>query len=662
MAIRSLFFGLKRPCHNNLGFPTLVYAKDQTPLRWFSSGALKVDSAEEASSVTSSADDLKSRIFRLRFSKRSATNALQRWVNEGKKMSLEELRQIGKELNRAQRYKHALEISEWMVTHPEFELAVHDYAVRIDLITKVFGSSSAEEFFEGLPPTAKTGETYAALLHSYASAKQIDKAEKLFEKIKDLKLTLSVLMYNELMTLYMSVGELDKIPLLVEELRSKQLSLDLFSYNLWASACAAKFDINGLRKILDEMSDDPNSNILMWIEGEARCKISAADHAMRLDLTLKVHDLHKAEEYFTNIPDISSQKAACFPLLHHYVKERNIEKAESFMSKLHALGLTATTHPFNEMMKLYIATGDFKKVPLIIKEMKHYNIPRNVLSYNLWMSAAHALSGVHYAEIIYREMMNDKNVKVGWSTHCTLANFYVKSGLSGKALDSLKAAEEKLSTKNRLGYFFLITLYTTLGNKSGVLRLWEASKKVPGRITCQHYKCVLSCLVKLDEIKEAERVFMTWESKLKHYDVRVSNVLLSAYMRMGWMEKAEMLHNQTLEKGASPNYKTWEILMEGWVKRKDMPKAVQAMKSGCLLLEECNWRPPHSLLLAILQYFEEMNSIDDAMEYVEVLHKLKLTTLPIYHSLLRLHVRAQKPPSRILEMMDKDGARGWKVS
>ncbi|XP_068642754.1 pentatricopeptide repeat-containing protein At5g27460 [Aristolochia californica] len=306
------------------------------------------------------------------------------------------------------------------------------------------------------------------------------------------------------------------------------------------------------------------------------------------------------------------------------------------------------------MMKLYITTGHFKKVPLFIKEMKRNSIPRNVLSYNLWMSAAHALSGVPYAEIIYKEMMYDKNVKVGWSTYCTLANFYIKSGLSGKALDSLKAAEGKLSTKNRLGYFFLITLYTALGNKSGVLRLWEASKKVPGRITCEHYKCVLSCLVKLGEITEAERVFMTWENKLRNYDVRVSNVLLSAYMRMGFMEKAEMLHDQTIEKGASPNYKTWEILMEGWVKKKEMPKAIEAMKNGCLLLEECNWRPPHTTLMAILQYFEEMNNIDDAMVYVEVLYKFKLTSLPIYHSLLRLHVRAQRPPARVLEMMEKD--------
>lgn len=185
---------------------------------------------------------------------------LQRWVGEGKQVSLPELRQIAKELNKSQRFKHALEISEWIVTHREYEASDHDYAVRIDLITKVFGTGAAEEFFEGLPSAAKTGETYTALLHSFASAKQTEKAEQLFEKIKESDLTLSVLTYNEMMTLYMSIGQLDRVSLVVEDLKRRKISPDLFTYNLWVSACAASLDIDGVRSILDEMIHDSCSN------------------------------------------------------------------------------------------------------------------------------------------------------------------------------------------------------------------------------------------------------------------------------------------------------------------------------------------------------------------------------------------------------------------
>ncbi|KAH0720389.1 hypothetical protein KY290_005323 [Solanum tuberosum] len=54
-------------------------------------------------------DDLKSRIFSLRLPKRSATNALQRWVGEGRLISISDLRHISKELRKSRRFKHALE-------------------------------------------------------------------------------------------------------------------------------------------------------------------------------------------------------------------------------------------------------------------------------------------------------------------------------------------------------------------------------------------------------------------------------------------------------------------------------------------------------------------------------------------------------------------------
>lgn len=150
-----------------------------------------------------------------------------------------------------------LQITEWMVAHDEFKLSDSDYAVRIDLMTKVFGIDAAERYFEGLPLPAKTSETYTALLHSYAASKLIEKAESLFERIKKENLSLSALTYNELMTLYMSVGQLDKVSLTVEELKRQKVAPDLFTYNLWISSCAAAFNIDEVRRILDEMSLDP---------------------------------------------------------------------------------------------------------------------------------------------------------------------------------------------------------------------------------------------------------------------------------------------------------------------------------------------------------------------------------------------------------------------
>jgi len=118
----------------------------------------------------------------------------------------------------------------------------------------------AEEFFQRIPPSLKTAETYTALLHSFATTKRIAKAESLFEKLNESKITLSALSYNEMMTLYISVGQLEKVFVVVEKMKKKNVSPDLFTYNLWISSCAAGMDIEAVREILEEMTHQAESD------------------------------------------------------------------------------------------------------------------------------------------------------------------------------------------------------------------------------------------------------------------------------------------------------------------------------------------------------------------------------------------------------------------
>ncbi|XP_052201658.1 pentatricopeptide repeat-containing protein At5g27460 [Diospyros lotus] len=394
--------------------------------------------------------------------------------------------------------------------------------------------------------------------------------------------------------------------------------------------------------------------IITWMEVHNGYSISATDHGMKLELIIKMGNLKEGEEYFANMPYVS-QKAGYPILLRSCVKEKDTEKAEALMVRMSGLGLTVNPHPFNEMMKLYMATSQFGKVPSVILEMKQKNILRNVLSYNLWMGACYAVSGVASAEMVYKEMRRDKDVEVGWSTLSTLADIYLKSGFLEKAKLALQNAERKLSTTKRLGYFFLITLYASAENKDGVLRLWESSKAVEGKITSANYMCILLCLVKLGDIGEAEKVLMQYESECRKYDIRVSNVLLGAYMRNGLMEKAESLHNRTLEKGGSPNYKTWEILMEGWVRSQNMDKAIDAMKKGFALLKRCDWRPSPTIVVAIADFFQKSGNFEDAKHYLKVTRRFGLANLPVYKSLLRMHASTQQPVQEIFRMMEEDG-------
>ncbi|EOA20749.1 hypothetical protein CARUB_v10001077mg [Capsella rubella] len=264
MATRSLFHTLRCRLTNNNGAVGSNFIRNAESSRFskpYSADAAIGGSLVDESLESEEKDDLRSRIFRLRLPKRSATTVLEKWVGEGNQITVNELRDISKELRRTRRYKHALEVTEWMVQNEESKISDADYASRIDLISKVFGIDAAERYFEGLHIDSKTTETYTSLLHAYAGSKQTERAEALFRRIIETdSLNFGAITYNEMMTLYMSVGQVEKVPAVIQVLKHKKVSPDIFTYNLWLSSCAATFNIDELKMILEEMRHDANSS------------------------------------------------------------------------------------------------------------------------------------------------------------------------------------------------------------------------------------------------------------------------------------------------------------------------------------------------------------------------------------------------------------------
>ncbi|CAA0807350.1 Pentatricopeptide repeat-containing protein -mitochondrial [Striga hermonthica] len=257
MAARSIFLTLARNLRGYKKFRFRSISSSIEAVKQETITAARAEIVDDFPEEEEEKDDLKSRIFRLRLPKRSATNVLEKWVGEGNEITISDLRSISRDLRRSHRYKHALEISEWMVSRNEYQLSDSDFAVRINLMTRVFGIDAAERYFEGLPPSSKTSETYTALLHSYASLKLSEKAELLYERIKGSDLSLNAITFNELMTLYISVGQLEKVPSVIEDMKTLNVARDLFTYNLWVSSCAAALKIDEAEKILDEICVDP---------------------------------------------------------------------------------------------------------------------------------------------------------------------------------------------------------------------------------------------------------------------------------------------------------------------------------------------------------------------------------------------------------------------
>lgn len=217
-----------------------------------SSITTSLEGGTSTATSTRGRDTLGRRLLSLIYAKRSAVIAIRKWKEEGHPVRKYELNRIVRELRRHKRFKHALEVCEWMRVQDDIELLSGDYAVHLDLIAKVRGMNSAEKFFEDLPDKLKVQTTCTALLHTYVQHKDTAKAESLMEKMSECGFLKYPLPYNHMLTLYISQGQLEKVPGLIKELK-KNTSPDIVTYNLELAVFASQNNVEAAEKAFLEL-------------------------------------------------------------------------------------------------------------------------------------------------------------------------------------------------------------------------------------------------------------------------------------------------------------------------------------------------------------------------------------------------------------------------
>ncbi|PWA79751.1 Pentatricopeptide repeat-containing protein [Artemisia annua] len=324
---------------------------------------------------------------------KGATQVLNQWENEGKKVTKWELCRIVKEMRKYGRHKLALEIYQWMNNRPErFRISSSDAAIQLDLVSKVNGISGAEDYFNNLPNNLMDKRIYGALLNAYVRARMVEKAESLLVEMKKKDYATHALPFNVMMTLYMNLKDQEKVEALVSEMMQSNIDLDLYSYNIWISSRGSQGSIEKMEEAYEKLIFDESVNP-NW-----------TTHSTMATL---------------------------------YIKNSRFDKAEDCLRKIETLITGRDRIPYHYLLSHYGSIGKKDEVKRIWESYKTIfpYIPN--LGYSAVISSFIRMDDIEEAELLYEEWVSMKtsydprigNLLLGW---------YVRNGFTEKAETFLK--------------------------------------------------------------------------------------------------------------------------------------------------------------------------------------------------------------------------------
>ncbi|XVE51321.1 hypothetical protein DITRI_Ditri02bG0030700 [Diplodiscus trichospermus] len=392
-----------------------------------------------------------------------------------------------------------------------------------------------------------------------------------------------------------------------------------------------------------------------WMNKKGLCAFSPTEHAVQLDLIGKVRGFLSAESYFDKLKDQDKTEKTFGALLNCYVRQRQIDKSLSHLQKMKELGFVSSPLTYNDIMCLYTNIGQHEKVTDVMKEMKLNKVSPDNFSYRICINSYGVRSDLEGMERALAEMETQPHIKMDWNTYAVVANFYIKAGLTKKAIDALKKSEQKLDNKDGTGYDHLISLYASLGNKAEVLRLWGAEKDVCKRYLNKDFIVMLQALVKLDELEEAEKVLKEWELSGSCYDFRIPNIVIIGYAEKGLPEKAEAMLEDLTEKGKATSPNGWGVVATGYLDKGQVRKAFECMKAALSsTMENKGWKPNLRVVTSILDWLGDEGSLNDVEDFVSSLRTVIPVGRKMYHALLKANIRDGKRVDKLLDRMKAD--------
>nr|XP_028959011.1 pentatricopeptide repeat-containing protein At4g21705, mitochondrial-like isoform X2 [Malus domestica] len=350
-----------------------------------------------------------------------------------------------------------LQISEWMNQKGVCIFSPVEHAVQLDLIGKVRGFDSAEEYFNNLRDEDKNIKTYGALLNCYVRQRQVDKSLAHLRKMKGMGFVSSPLTYNDIMCLYTNVGQHEKVPGVLAEMKENNVPPDNFSYRICINSYGVRSDLEGMEKVFKEMESQPRI-VMDWntyaVVANFYVKEGQTDKAMNA--------LKKSEERLDNKDGLG---------YNHLISLYASMGSKGEVLRLWGVEKSACKRCINRdymgMLMSLVRLGELDEAEKVMEEWElsgncyDFRVPQTVIT-------GYTVKGLYErAEALLEDLMEKGKATTARSWE-TVAAGYVNKGEMKKAFKCLKVAL-RLSSEKRwkpnLGVVTLTTLLSWLGDE-----------------------------------------------------------------------------------------------------------------------------------------------------------------------------------------------------
>ncbi|KAI3841856.1 hypothetical protein MKX03_008980 [Papaver bracteatum] len=158
-------------------------------------------------------------------------------------------------LRKRRMYGKALQLSKWLETNKQLIFEERDYASHLDLIAKVRGLVVAEQYIESIPKSFRGEIVYRTLLANCVSAENVNKAEAVFRKMRELDFPVTPFACNQLILMYKKLNK-KKIADVLLLMEKDDVKPSRHTYKLLIDTKGQTNDITGMEELVETMKSE----------------------------------------------------------------------------------------------------------------------------------------------------------------------------------------------------------------------------------------------------------------------------------------------------------------------------------------------------------------------------------------------------------------------